>query len=192
MKRITPLTIVAILFATAATAQLDSATMMKNWMNYMTPGKEHRWLSDAVGNWVVEMSMWTSPTTDPVKSMGTTTNTMILGGRYQQSNHKGEVMGQPFEGQSTIGFDNAKKVFVTTWIDNMGTGIMIGEGPWDEKTKTVNIKGTMIDPMTGKPCDFREVFKVVDNDHQVMEMYGPDPVTGKEFKTMEVKYTRKK
>ena len=74
----------------------------------------------------------------------------------------------------------------------MGTGMMIGEGPWDEKTKSVTIKGKMTDPATGKDCEFREVFKVVDKDHQVMEMYTTDPATGTEFKMMEIKYTRNK
>ena len=50
----------------------------------------------------------------------------------------------------------------------------------------------MVDPMTGKDCEFREVFTVVDKDHQTMVMYAPDPATGKEMKTMEIRYTRKK
>jgi hypothetical protein len=32
----------------------------------------------------------------------------------------------------------------------------------------------------------------VDDDTQIMEMYGPDPKTGKEFKTMTIKFTRNK
>ena len=32
---------------------------------------------------------------------------------------------------------------------------------------------------------------VVDNDHHMMEMWGPDP-TGKNYKMMEITYTRKK
>jgi hypothetical protein len=38
----------------------------------------------------------------------------------------------------------------------------------------------------------KETFKMVDDDHMVMEMFGPDPKTGKQYKTMEIKYTRKK
>jgi hypothetical protein len=34
----------------------------------------------------------------------------------------------PFEGISTLGYDNAKKTFFSTWIDNMGTGMMVMEG----------------------------------------------------------------
>jgi hypothetical protein len=49
----------------------------------------------------------------------------------------------------------------------------------------------MIDPTTGKECNFRQVMRIVDNDHQVTEMYVPGP-DGKEYKSMEIKSTRKK
>jgi hypothetical protein len=52
----------------------------------------------------------------------TCTNTMILGGRYQQSMIKGNMMGMPFEGMGLLGYDNAQKLFYSTWVDNMGTG----------------------------------------------------------------------
>jgi hypothetical protein len=38
----------------------------------------------------------------------------------------------------------------------------------------------------------REVFTVIDEKTQHMEMYGPDQKTGKEFKMMEINMTRKK
>ncbi|MGZ5191427.1 MAG: DUF1579 domain-containing protein [Flavisolibacter sp.] len=172
----------------------DSATAMKNWMNYMTPGKEHELLAAANGSWVGEVTMWMEPDKPPMKSTTTTTNNMLLGNRYQQSVHKGDMMGMPFEGISTVAFDNHKKVFITSWIDNMGTGVMTAEGPWDEATKSITFKGKMVDPTlgNGKECDFREVFTIIDNDNQKMEMYAPDPKTGKEFKNMEIKMTRKK
>ncbi|MFL5810456.1 MAG: DUF1579 family protein, partial [Flavisolibacter sp.] len=87
----------------------------------------------------------------------------------------------------------AKKEFISTWIDNMGTGMMVSRGKWDDATKSLTLVGKMVDPSAGNGNEvpFREVWRVVDNDHQVMEMYGPDP-SGKEFKTMEIKMTRKK
>ena len=96
----------------------------------------------------------------------------------------------PFEGISTTGYDNAKKVFVTTWIDNMGTGVMELEGPWDSTTNTTTLKGKECDPTSGKDMEVRETLKMIDDKHQYMEMYmtGPD---GKEYKSMEIKYTKK-
>ncbi|RYG32008.1 MAG: DUF1579 domain-containing protein, partial [Chitinophagaceae bacterium] len=97
------------------------------------------------------------------------------------------MMGMPFEGHSTLGYDNAKKTFVNTWIDNAGTGIMYLEGPYDAATKTITLTGKCVDPVagTGKEMNVRQVIKEIDPKHHVMEMYGPGP-DGKEFKMMEV------
>jgi len=67
------------------------------------------------------------------------------------------------------------------------------EGNWDNATKTMTMSGSMPDICRpGKECTMREVFTMVDDNTQKMEMYGPDPKTGKEFKTMEIVMTRKK
>ena len=171
---------------------VDSATAEKAWMEYMTPGESHKMLAKADGQWTGEMKMWFAPNTPAATSTTTGTNKMIMGGRYQVSTYKGDFMGMPFEGISTTGYDNAKKVFINTWMDNMGTGIMNMEGTWDEATKSINFKGKMICPANGKECDVRETYKIVDDNTHVMEMYGPDMQTGKEYKNMEIKFTRKK
>jgi uncharacterized lipoprotein NlpE involved in copper resistance len=170
---------------------LDSATMMKNMEAYGTPGDPHKMLARANGSWVTDITMWMAPGAPPITSKGTTVNKMIMGGRYQESDATGNMMGAPFAGQSVTGYDNAKKVFVSTWIDNMGTGIMKMEGPWDEANKTINLSGRAVDGSTMKEADYKQTFKMVDDNTQVMEMYGPGP-DGKEYKIMEIKYTRKK
>ena len=171
----------------------DSATMMKNWQAYSTPGKPHEMMASWNGTWNGEVSMWHAPGTPPEMSKSTSVNKMVMGNRYQIGTFKGNMMGQPFEGMSTLAYDNAKKVFISTWMDNMGTGLMKLEGPWDEANKTMTLTGKAVDATTGtgKEIDVREVFKVVDDNTQVFEMYGPAP-DGKEYKMMEIKYTRKK
>ena len=173
-----------------ATAPLDSATMMKNWMAYMTPGDVHKMMASWNGTWNGDITMWQAPGAPAQKSKGTTVNKMMMGGRYQVSNHTGNMMGMPFEGMGTLAYDNDKKIFINTWVDNMGTGIMKMEGPWDEANKTITLTGTSIDPMSGKDMAVKETFKVVDDKTQLMEMFGPGP-DGKEFKMMEIKFTRK-
>ncbi len=170
---------------------VDSATAAKNWQAYMTPGKVHTMMSSWDGVWATETSTWMEPGKPPMQSTGTMTNKMILNGLYQESVYKGNMMGMPFEGRGTMGYDNAKKVFVSTWIDNMGSGIMKMEGPWDDATKSITLTGIGVDAATGKNCNMREVYKVVDAKTHAMEMYGPSPVDGKETKMMEIKFTKK-
>lgn len=172
---------------------VDSATANKAWMDYATPGEMHKMLAKSDGSWTGENTMWMENNGKPMTSTSEATNKMIFGGRYQMGEHKGNFMGMPFEGISIVGYDNAKKKFVSTWIDNMGTGTMNMEGEWNSSKKSIEFKGKMTDPARpGEDCDVREVFTIVDDNHHVMEMYGPDSKTGKEYKTMEIKYTRKK
>ena len=168
-----------------------SESEMKAWMDYMTPGDVHKMMAKWDGEWNEEISHWMKPDEKPTKSSASCVNKMILGGRYQESKHSGSFFGSPFEGISTTGYDNKKKIFVSSWVDNMGTGIMNMEGTWDDQTKTMNLSGKCTDPMTGKDCKVRETFKIIDDDTQVMEMYMTQPGQ-KEYKTMEIKFTRKK
>jgi hypothetical protein len=189
MKKIT-LIIIAVLSVTAFTksySQDDAA--MKSWQEYMTPGDVHKMLAESDGTWNEDITMWMSPGMEPSKHTSTAVNKMILGGRYQQSTHTGNFNGMPFEGISLLGFDNAKKVFMSSWIDNMGTGIMQMEGTWDPATKAITFTGKSVDPATGKDVPVKEIFTFVDNNTQKMEMYMTQ--NEKEFKTMEMIFTRK-
>ena len=167
---------------------MDSAAKMKAWMDYMTPGQPHQMLAASDGKWKTETTMWMEPGAPPQTSTGESVNKMIMGGRYQRMTHKSVMMGQPFEGEAITGYDNSKKMFVNTWIDNMGTGVMQMEGPWDEATKTMTLKGSCKDPLTGQETTMREVYKIVDDAHHQMEMFCTQD--GKEFKTMEMKMTK--
>ncbi|MFY1048118.1 DUF1579 domain-containing protein [Chryseobacterium sp. GP-SGM7] len=171
---------------------VDSATATKAWMDYATPGEMQKMIAKADGNWSGETTMWMENGGKPMMSTSEATNKMMFDGRYQMSSHKGNFMGMPFEGMSILGYDNAKKKFVSSWIDNMGTGIMTMEGDWNASKKSIEFKGKMTDPSRpGKDCDVREVFTFIDDNTQKMEMFGPDAKTGKEFKTMEINYKRK-
>jgi hypothetical protein len=169
----------------------DSATMMKNWQSYATPGDMQKMMASWTGNWDADITMWDKPGAPPTKSTGKTVNKMIMGGRYQQSVHTATMMGMPFEGQGLLAYDNAKKAFQSTWVDNMGTGLMNLTGTWNAATKSLTLTGRSVDPSTLADKDFKEVMTVIDDNSQTLAMFtnGQD---GKEMKMMEIKYTRRK
>ncbi len=177
-----------LLFSAKVWAQNDAD--MKAWEAYMTPGEIHKMIATADGEWNAAMTMWMDEKAPPTISTATAKNEMILGGRYQLTKNTGTMMGMPFEGISILGYDNAKKIFTSTWIDNFGTGTMTLEGHWDAATKTIELKGKMVDPITGKDIAIRELMKFIDNDNQEMQLYERRDLG--ERKTMEIKYTRKK
>lgn len=182
-------TFLIALFSNQLFAQSNQDSAMKAWMSYMTPGDIHKMLAKDDGEWNEEITLWMAPGAPPTKSTATASNKMIMGGRYQESRHAGNFMGMPFEGYSVVGYDNAKKVFVSSWVDNMGTGIMFMEGKWDEKTKTIHFTGKTTDPSSGKDVPVRETFTWIDNNKQKMEMFITQ--AGKEYKSMEILFTRK-
>lgn len=172
------------------TPKPDSATMMKNAQEYMTPGPMQKMLASWAGDWNGEITMWMAPGAPPEKMNVTTNNKSIMNGLYLESNDAGTMMGMPFMGRSIMGYNNHKKVFQSMWIDNFGSGVIMMEGPWDEAAKTITIKGMMTDPSTKAETEMKQVIKIVDDNTQVWEMYVT--ADGKEFKNMEIKSTRKK
>ncbi|MBL0356704.1 MAG: DUF1579 domain-containing protein [Chitinophagaceae bacterium] len=183
---------IALLFMIGSSLQVTAQTQeeMQKWMEYMTPSGMQKMMAGWDGEWTEEVSMWMAPGAPEQKMQTTTVNRMILGGRYQESKHTGNFQGMPFEGLGTLGWDNAAKKFINTWVDNMGTGIMYLEGTWDEASKTINLSGTMTDPMTGKQVKIREEIKIIDDNTQQITQYNEKD--GKEFKGMVIVSKRKK
>jgi Protein of unknown function (DUF1579) len=94
-----------------------------------------------------------------------------------------------FKGMGIEGYDNVKKKFIGTWVDNMGTGIMMSEGTYEPAAKTFNYTGEY-EAIPGMKTKIREVVKITDKDHHMFEWY--EDRNGQEAKTMEIDYTRKK
>ncbi|QSB27376.1 DUF1579 domain-containing protein [Flavobacterium sp. CLA17] len=163
---------------------LDSAAQMKAWIAYATPGSPHKMMADETGTWNCDMTFWAEANAKPEKASSTAIIKMILGGRYQESNYSGTMMGQPFEGKSTLAYNNASKEFTTTFIDNMGTGILVATGKYDEKSKSTEFKGEMVNPLNGKKTPYREIYTIVDATTRKMEMF--DVKNGAEYKSMEI------
>lgn len=176
---------------TTPAAPMDSLAMQKAWEVYMTPGEMHKKMATDVGTWNEELTFWMGPDdTKPTKSTAVAQTKMIMNGLYQESRHTGNMMGMPFEGLSTLAYDNAAEQYISTWIDNMGSGIMIMRGNYDEASKTVKMEGECTDPMTKKQKKIREVISMIDENTQKMEMYDTAP-DGKEYKNMEIIMKRK-
>lgn len=190
MKFLTPLLAVIFILSLSVTGYSQSEMDMKAWTEYMTPGSVHEMIAKSDGEWNEDITFWMDPTAPPMKTTGVVVNKMILGGRYQQSNYSGDMMGMPFEGMSLLGYDNGRKIIQSIWVDNFGTGTWYSEGEWDEATKTTVLKGKIYEPLSGKMEDIKQVFKIIDDDHQSLEMYKVED--GKELKSMEIMFTRKK
>ena len=172
-----------------AEVEMDSAAMTAAWKEYTTPGEVHQQFAKDNGKWNVAMTMWMDPDGAPTKYTMTAESKMILGGRYQEMRHTGDFNGEKFEGISTMGYDNAAMKFVSSWVDNMGTGIMYMSGDFTADKKTVELKGEVTDPISKKAKSVRETYTIVDDNTRKIEMFDVTP-EGKEYKSMEIVMTR--
>ena len=176
--------------AVPASAPIDPE-MMAKWTAYATPGPEHKVLDSLVGNWTTHVKWWLEPNSPEQSSEGTATIKWIMDHRYLQEEHKGTMMGQPFTGMGITAFDNLKKKYLGSWIDNAGTGIMVSEGTYDPAKKALHFTSESPDPTMTKFVPVRMTSTFVDATTYKMEMWGPDK-SGKEFRNMEITYTRSK
>ncbi len=169
----------------------NRAAMDSMWTVFKTPGDMHKWMEKTNGTWEGEVSQWENPAVPPVKSKATIVQSSTFGGRYVVGKYSGTAFGEPMQGLSTLGYDNAKKLFISTWIDNLGTGIVYMSGNYDEKTKTLNLSGYQTDPVTGKDTNIRQEMTIIDDDSYTTNMFGTG-AEGKENKFMEGTFKRKK
>lgn len=168
----------------------DTTGATQRWMEFMTPGDMHKWLAKQAGTWEGEVhSFMPGAPVDTQKAREVVK--MSMNGLYQEGDFSSTMMGQPMMGHSTVGFDNLRKVFVSTWIDNLGSGIIMMEGSYDAATKTLNMKGKQSDPMANKQTDIRQEVNFPDDDNYTMTMYGTGP-DGTEMKFMHGVFKRKK
>jgi hypothetical protein len=157
-----------------------------------TPGPEHKLLARDVGVWAGKNKMWMGPDMPPADSASTTTVTSILDGRFVLVESDGEMPGMgPFKGYGIYGFDNVTKKYQGMWIDNWGTGMMTGEGEMSSDASTMTINYTYNCPVRKKPATLRQIERVTGENTKLMQMFATDPKSGKEYKMVEIEFTRK-
>jgi Protein of unknown function (DUF1579) len=183
--------------ATTSSAQ-PSADEMQKMMELSKLNDNHKLLASTAGTWSYVVKMWMDPKGNPSESKGSAVRKAVMDGRYVTGDYSGSFKmpgadGKPkemnFKGMSMDGYDNVKQKFVSGWVDNMGTGIMVIDGTYDAATKTLTYTGDY-EMMPGVKSKVRELIKLTDKDHMTMEYY-EDRGQG-ETKSMEINYTRKK
>jgi hypothetical protein len=170
---------------------VDMQEMMKKWAEAARPGEPHKLLDQFVGKWDTATRVWMEPGKPPMETKGTADVKWIMDGRYILEESAGQIMGQPHKGMGITGYDNFKQKYVSSWIENMSTGMYTSEGTVDQSGKVLTLHGKIDEPMTGERDKLvRFVARLISKDKHVFEIYDlvgrPD-----EFKAVEITYTRK-
>lgn len=149
-------------------------------------GPLHHILIQSSGHWREEMKIWpSSGLGEPMTSRLERDGMIKAEGRFLAYDTRGTISGAQYEGNCVLGYDNGKRKFVKTWFDNMGTGILVLEGDYDEKTQKVDFNGTTMDPLTREMVKVHQVWNISSPEKQVLEIYSQSK-EGKKIKTMEI------
>jgi len=179
----------------AEDAKKEMEKMTETWTKAAEPGAMHARLDKTVGTWKGTNSRWSAPGMSPVVSECTTVITSMMEGRYTMGKTSGVIskgdQESAYEGMGIYGYNNTTKEFESTWLDNHSTMITNFIGSANQDASVITWTGNYTDPTTNKPTTMRLVERLTNNDAMKLEFYisGPD---GKEFKNMEINYTRVK
>lgn len=179
----------------AVTENNMDSDCMKKWAELSLPGEPHELLARFAGAWDYQATWWMSGEGEGNASNGTAVYHTLMGGRFVQGHYQGAPQKDcpmpPMEGLDIIGFDNLRKEFQSTWIDNMATHQMHTTGTYDAKSNQMVMTGTQDDFVTGKKNQpIRTVTTLVDNNNHTYEMFTLDK-HGKEFRALLVKSSRR-
>jgi hypothetical protein len=182
-----------VLLAPIAGAQQNEMTAeqraeMEAYMKAATPGAPHQHLASAVGTYALAIKHWDKPGEPPMEDTGTATRRMIFDGRVMVEEVKSTMMGMPFTGQGTMGFDNVSGKYWHTWMDSMSTGLMVSEGTCDAQYACTFV-GSWNDAVKKAPVQVRMTSRWINPTTEVFEMHGPGR-DGKEMKMVEITYTK--
>ena len=170
------MTLVGLVCFTIPSAAQTKPTpeQIQKMLEPMKPVAEHQELAALAGRWTQEV---TYDMGQKMKSTGTVTNRMILGGRFlvsegSSANPAGPGIGDPtLETMSIYGFDRRTKEFTIVHHDTMGTYYVTAAGNKTEP-RTVVMRGETPDDHGGakEMRKYDMVLKFVDADTYVTEI----------------------
>ena len=161
---------VSLLITGVVVSQEMTPEQQAEMMKAMMPGEHHGHLEVLAGEYTYTMKIWMGPG-EPTETTGTSSKTMIMGGRYIQEMHEGSMMGMPFTGTGWTGYDNVDERYEATWIDNFGTGIYTYHGQWDDEVNGIVMHGSFTDPVTGEKVELKTVTRLEGPDKMVYTSY---------------------
>lgn len=176
--------------AVAPTTPGESAEMSA-WMKAAAPNEHHGLLARFAGSFSVESRFYAGPDAEAQVSQGTAEHTMILGGRVLRQEFSGTTGGQSYQGLGLLGYDNTKGHYYSYWVDGMSTMPLTHEG--DCRTPAcdvIELRGEYLDPLSHRKKKTRTTNEVFPDGRLMFTLFDQDG-RGREFKSLELVYTRK-
>jgi hypothetical protein len=110
-----------------------------------------------------------------------------VGEFWTVSKYECDMMGMPFVGRATLGYEPHAKRYVSTWIDSMSPTLFVLIG--QQKGDTLHLEGDAYSCMTNSVLKHRTTEKHISKNERLFEMFCTMP-NGTEIKMMSNRYQR--
>ncbi len=156
------------------------------------PTAEHKVLAEDVGTWDADVKTYMAgPDAPPSEGKATETNRLLAGGLWLLSDFTMSSDQGSFAGHGQFGYDPSKKKYVGTWIDSLSMSLMVIEGSYDARTKTITYTGEGIDPQTKSKFTQKMVTVTRPDGTRHFTLFMKFAGADREVKFMEVTYKKK-
>lgn len=154
-------------------ASMDMEKLGAAQMEAMTPGEHHHLMEHFIGKWDIEVKMWMAGDAqgEPQVSTGTSKIKSIMDGRFIEELMTTTLMGMPYKGRGTLGFDNHAGVYQSMWVDNFSTSMHFFEGSASHDGKSLIFYGTMGEPGLVSRRTVKSVTRMIDENTHVFEFH---------------------
>jgi hypothetical protein len=184
--------LIAVLFiGIAVTATAQDNDQFKQLLAFSAPGKQHEVLGRLTGHWTFQDAKrsFVKGTLDrkPIYE-GRFFLVEITGGKLPIPVANGQMKETNYQGMQLEGYDNVKKVFVTTAINNhIGSDMEMQTGSYDPAANVFTYEGET-ELLPGTTTKNRRVLTIVDADHYTEEYF--ELKNGNAEKVRELRYSR--
>jgi len=150
------------------------------------PTAEHELIQQYTGKWKVACKFYMEPGKPPMETAATETIERV-GAFWTVSRYETTMMGGPFQGRSTLGYEPHSGKYVSTWVDSMTPVLCHMTGT--KKGDTLTMEGSFFSCMTNSVLKHKTTDKFISKDEHVFEMFATMP-DGTEIKMMTNHYKR--
>ena len=152
------------------------------------PTAQHAWIMQNVGTWTAHCKFFVGPDQPPMELVGEE-KVEAHGAFFTVGRFAAEMMGMPFVGLATIGYDTYQEHFVSTWIDSMSPHLFHFTGQLDAAGEVLELTARAPAPMTGQMTDWRSREAHLADGSRRFELFVTMPGGG-EMRLFEHRYVR--
>jgi len=132
------------------------------------PARDQEWLKQLVGEWDIQFKMYMQPDQPPAEAPGTA-SVRTLGEHWIVAEIKTSMMGTPYTGIHSLGYNALKKQFHGTWIDSFGGLLWVYKGTLNEAGDALTLETEGPNALQGpdKTARYKEVMQITGKDSRM-------------------------